>query len=562
MTSAASSWPSRAVITLTEGQQIQLFTTCLGEPLRTDVVLQRSTSLNDVIMFAHTYEQRLHHSASATPTSTRTGSRMPPKSWLALLVLPAASATASSAPSTKSATSRKFSSVEITERHALGLCFKCDEKFIPGHREACKCLFTIELLDEDDVDPMISIHALTGIHFRSVKTMQVSVRVGHTTLTALLDSSSTHNFLDTVAAARAGVTFHSGNNFTVTVVNDDRVTSPGCCQQLRIAIAGEAFDITCYGLALGSFNMVLAVQWLESLGPVLWDFHRRTMAFVCEGCRILWLVATSPTLPAVLACVSADTMEGLLQQYSELFAKPHGLHHDNAVTVYDCCRAWRPSQFGPIATPTHRRLNSSVSATPCSNSVSSALVNRPFPPLCCSSRNRTTHGGFVSITALSMTKTIKDKILIPAVEELLDKLHNATFFTKLDLRSDYHQVLMHPDKVDKTAFRTHQGLFEFLVMPFGLTNASATFQALMNDVLRPFLWWFALVFFDDILIYSSSWSKHLRHIRLVFDKPQEHQLVLKRSKCFFGAHFVGYLGHTILADGVAMDEDKVQAVLA
>jgi hypothetical protein len=94
MTSAASSWPSRAVITLTEGQQIQLFTTCLGEPLRTDVVLQRSTSLNDVIMFAHTYEQRLHHSASATPTSTRTGSRMPPKSWLALLVLPAASATA------------------------------------------------------------------------------------------------------------------------------------------------------------------------------------------------------------------------------------------------------------------------------------------------------------------------------------------------------------------------------------------------------------------------------------------------------------------------------------
>jgi hypothetical protein len=161
-----------------------------------------------------------------------------------------------------------------------------------------------------------------------------------------------------------------------------------------------------------------------------------------------------------------------------------------------------------------------------------------------------------------MTKTIKDKILIPTVEELLDKLHNATFFTKLDLRSDYHQVLMHPDKVDKTAFRTHQGLFEFLVMPFGLTNASATFQALMNDVLRPFLWWFALVFFDDILIYSSSWSKHLRHIRLVFDKPQEHQLVLKRSKCFFGAHSVGYLGHTILADGVAMDEDKVQAVLA
>jgi hypothetical protein len=95
----------------------------------------------------------------------------------------------------------QFSHVEIAERHALGLCFKCDEKFIPGHREACKRLFTIELLDEDDAGPMISIHTLTGIHSRSAKMMQVSVRVGHTTLTTLLGSGSTHNFLDTAAVA-------------------------------------------------------------------------------------------------------------------------------------------------------------------------------------------------------------------------------------------------------------------------------------------------------------------------------------------------------------------------
>jgi hypothetical protein len=150
----------------------------------------------------------------------------------------------------------------------------------------------------------------------------------------------------------------------------------------------------------------------------------------------------------------------------------------------------------------------------------------------------------------------KDKCPIPVVDELLDELHGARFFTKLDLHSSHHQVRMHPDDITKTAFRTHHGHFEFLVMPFGLSNA------LMNDILSPYLCRFVLVFFDDILIYSSSWAEHLQHMAIIFNELRAHRLHLKRSKCLFGMTSVAYLGHVISAEGVAMDADKVAAVAA
>jgi hypothetical protein len=157
--------------------------------------------------------------------------------------------------------------------------------------------------------------------------------------------------------------------------------------------------------------------------------------------------------------------------------------------------------------------------------------------------------------------TIRNRYPLPRIEDLFDQMKGAIFFSKIDLRSGYHQLKIRESDIPKTAFRTRYGQYEYTVMCFGLTNAPAYFMCLMNKVFMEYLDKFVVVFIDDILIFSKTEEAHEKHLRMVLEKLRSNQLYAKFSKCEFWLTEVAFLRHVISAGGISVDPSKVKDVL-
>ncbi|GJV65905.1 putative reverse transcriptase domain-containing protein [Tanacetum coccineum] len=156
--------------------------------------------------------------------------------------------------------------------------------------------------------------------------------------------------------------------------------------------------------------------------------------------------------------------------------------------------------------------------------------------------------------------TVKNRYPLPRIDDLFDQLQGSSVYSKIDLRSGYHQLRVREEDIPKTAFRTRYGHYEFQVMPFGLTNAPAVFMDLMNRVCKPYLDKFVIVFIDDILIYSKNKQEHEEHLKLILELLKKEELYAKFSKCEFWIPKVQFLGHVIDSQGIHVDPAKIESI--
>ena len=456
-------------------------------------------------------------------------------------------------------------------------------------------------MDPDNFTPQISINALEGTS--GFQTLRVTSKVEKSPLFIMIDSGSTHNFINTQVAKKLSCTLTPIRPLAVEAAIGGQMTCTHVCKNFLWKMQGVKFFTDVFVVELNNCDMVLGVQWLATLGNILSNYNDLWMSFIWQGQDILLqgdtpvklqtigfeqfnsLINNPNKLVEVNLCslrVIEDsdhfissmtttlqpslgnnaTIDELLHSYQDIFKKPTGLPplraHDHAIPLKE---GSQPINLRPYR---HTGLQKDIVEKIVTEMLDSGIIQHntsPFAsPVVLVKKKDDTWRLCVDYRALNKM-TIKDKFPIPIVEELLEELGRATVFFKVDLWAGYHQIRMLAGDIRKTAFRTHNGHYEFLIMQFGLTNAPATFQSLMNDIFRRHLRKFILVFFDDILVYSPTLEKHVEQLQIVFEILRSRSLLAKRSKCVLGSSQVEYLGHVITKSGVATDPLKIQAIV-
>ncbi|XP_069154406.1 uncharacterized protein [Solanum lycopersicum] len=413
------------------------------------------------------------------------------------------------------------------------------------------------------------------------------IPVCHRPATVLFDPGSTYSYVSTYFAPSLDILCESLDlPIRVSTPVGDSVVVDRVYHLCTVTLMGYDTHADLKVLDMIDFDVILGMDWLSSYHTIL-NCHAKTITLAMPGIPIVeWRGTLSHPSKGVISFLKArhlvqrgclaylahirDTSietpmlesNPVVSEFSEVFPTDlPGLPPDRDI---DFCIDVEPGTR-PISIPPYRMAPAELKEL---KEQLQDLLSKGFirpsvspwgaPVLFVKKKDGSMR---MCIDYRQLNKvTIRNKYPIPRIDDLFDQLQGASVFSKIDLRSGYHQLKVRAEDIPKTAFRTRYGHYEFLVMSFGLTNAPAAFMDLMNGVFRPYLDSFVIVFIDDILIYSRSKEEHEHHLRIVLGILKEKKLYAKFSKCEFWLSSIAFLGHVVSKEGIMVDPKKIEAV--
>ncbi|XP_016670128.1 uncharacterized protein [Gossypium hirsutum] len=406
--------------------------------------------------------------------------------------------------------SKSLSQAELEDRRKNGLCFWCGSKYSPGHKCSKSQLYQLiiepvreqgsdmkrssfeefsDFFDQLDlVDPIpeslvLSLHAFQGLQGHN--TMRFPTVIGNTEVVALVDSGSTHNFIDLKVAKRLNLVIESESTLRVMVSNGVRLSIQGICRAVSWEAQGNKFTTDFLILSVKGFDLDCNLQGTlpGSLQLVPSSQLSKCLSLVGNRPSHMLLASSDQTALVMQPSQLPPELQGLLDEFIDIFQVPTSLPlprlQDHMIPLIDESKVVkvRPYRYPAVQKIEIEKLIQEM--------LQAGIIrdcNSPFAfPVVMVKKKDASWRLCVDYKQLNQL-TIKDRLPIPVIEELLDELGQANFFSKLDLRLGYHQIRIWEPNVFKTTFKTHAGHYEFLVMPFGLTNAPSSIQSLMNSI--------------------------------------------------------------------------------
>ena len=402
----------------------------------------------------------------------------------------------------------------------------------------------------------------------------------------LVDSGATHSFISREFIERVGIEMRLTEcSMVVSLPTGDSLIANGVYRGSKVTIESHEFEADLIVLDIHDFDIILGMDWLAK-HHVTVDCYRKEVKFNQPGEPEVIFCGERKILPTSLISIIQENKmlrkacQGYLvyaiesgnsemqlakvpmvNEFFDVFPEDlPGLLPDREIEFeIELAPGTEPISIAPyrMAPAELKELKVQMEELLSKGFVKTSTSPWGAPVMFVKKKDGSLR---LCIDYRQLNKvTIRNQYPLPRIDDLFDQLQGAKVFSKIDLRSGYHQLKVRREDVPKTAFRTRYGHYEFLVMPFGLTNAPPAFMDLMNRVFGPYLDKFFIVFIDDILVYSSSKEEHAEHLRIVLQTLREHQPYAKFIKCQFWLDRVTFLGHVVSAEGISVDPQKIEA---